>query len=443
MLSLQRLYARSEPATQPLALRTNFAWTLTGNVVYALSQWGMTVVLAKFGSPEMLGRFALGLAITAPVILFAGLALRPVQATDVRKVYRFEDYLGLRLATTVIALLIITLIAVVGGYDEDTVWVILLIGLAKAFEAVSDIFYGLFQQHERMDRVAISMIIRGPLSLMALAVAVLVTRQVWAGAAALAFTWALVLVFYDIPNGKAILQHGLGWCKGQLFRRWSVRLRLFWLSLPLGFTMMLISLNTNIPRYFIEHYWGQRELGFFAAIAYLMVAGTTVVNALGQSASPRLAKYYARGDRRKFVHLLLRLLAMGLMLGFSGILLSLLAGREILTLLYHEEYAEWNSVLVWVMVSAALSYIASFLGYAMTAAHCFVIQPVIFGAVALANGLSCLALVPRYGLLGAAWALGVAHSLQILASMASVMIALWRSPYCKPSQELLVYELER
>ncbi len=46
----------------PLSLRANFSWTFVGNVVYAGSQWGMLVVLAKLGTPEMVGQFSLGLA---------------------------------------------------------------------------------------------------------------------------------------------------------------------------------------------------------------------------------------------------------------------------------------------------------------------------------------------------------------------------------------------
>lgn len=68
-------------------------WTFIGNVVYAGCQWGMLVVLTKLGSPEMVGQFALGLAITAPVFRFADLRLRNVQATDTRREYLFGDYL--------------------------------------------------------------------------------------------------------------------------------------------------------------------------------------------------------------------------------------------------------------------------------------------------------------------------------------------------------------
>src|SRR5271157_5932336 len=77
-----------------LTLRGNFTWTFAGNVVYSRSQWGMLMVLAKLGSPEMVGQFALGLAVTTPIIMFANLQLRGVQATDARREYRFGHYLA-------------------------------------------------------------------------------------------------------------------------------------------------------------------------------------------------------------------------------------------------------------------------------------------------------------------------------------------------------------
>jgi hypothetical protein len=86
--------------SQRLTLRVNFVWTLTGNVFYAACQWGILVVLAKLGTSQMVGEFALALAITAPVVIGAGLSLRGIQATDARSQYRFGDYLLLRLLTT-------------------------------------------------------------------------------------------------------------------------------------------------------------------------------------------------------------------------------------------------------------------------------------------------------------------------------------------------------
>jgi O-antigen/teichoic acid export membrane protein len=405
-------------SSKGLTLRANFTWTFAGNVVYSGCQWGMLMVLAKLGSPEMVGQFALGLAVTTPIIMFANLQLRSVQATDARREYRFGHYLALRLLTTALAILVIIGIVFGGGYRQETALVILAVGASKAFESISDVVYGLLQHHERMDRIAHSMMIRGLLSLSALGAAVYLTRSVFWGATALAVVWAILLIAYDLPNGGRVLYV---WGGESLRPCWDLPelVRLAWLSLPLGFVMMLISLNTNIPRYFIQHYLGERELGIFAAMGYLMVAGTTVINALGQSASPRLAVYYAGLDLEAFWRLVGRRVGLGAALGAAGILVALVLGRETLTALYRPEYAEHTAVFVWLMVAASVGYVASFLGYGMTAARYFRPQLPLFGLCGAASALGCLWLVPRFGLMGAAWA-GLAS--QIVQLIGGVVI---------------------
>jgi O-antigen/teichoic acid export membrane protein len=414
---------------KPLTLRHNFSWTFIGNAVYAACQWGMLVVLAKLGSPEIVGQFTLGLAVTAPVFMFTNLQLRSIQATDATKQYLFSDYLELRLIGTGLGLVAIAIITFLAKYPWEISLVILLVGLAKAFESISDIYYGLLQQHERMDRIAISLMIKGPLSLILLGIGVYLSSGVVWGVVGLVFAWFVVLFVYDIPNGVLILN-------SIPKSRWHlVTLKnLAWLSLPLGLVMMLISLNTNIPRYFIEQYLGERELGIFAAIAYLMVVGSMVVNALGQSASPRLAKYYAVGNAIAFRRLLLKLVGIAVLLGGGGVLVALVGGEQILTLLYQSEYAQHTSLFVWLMIAAGIGYVSSFIGYGITAARYFRIQLPLFAAVTTTSAITCLWLLPKLGLLGAAIALIIAAIVQVICSLAVIIHALHKS---HPSVELI------
>lgn len=431
---------------KPLTLRRNFSWTFVGNVVYAACQWGMLVVLAKLGSPEMVGQFTLGLAVTAPVVLFTSLHLRVVQATDAKQQYVFGDYLGLRLISSALALLIITGITLIAGYRGETSLVILVVGLAKALESISDVFYGLIQQHERMDRIAVSMMIKGPLSMLLLGFGVYITHSVLWGAVGLAVAWAVVLFSYDIRSGALMLNTYPIKPRGEVSKepalavvirpRWHLKTlkKLVWLSLPLGFVMMLISLNSNIPRYFIERYLGERELGFFAAIAYLMVAGGMVVNALGESANPRLAKYYALGDSKAFRTLLLKLVGIGVVLGGVGVLVTVVAGQQILTLLYRPEYAKYTNLLIWLMVATGINYVSSFLGYGITAARYFRIQMPLFAIVTTISATVCLWLIPNMGLLGAAIALLIAAAVQAVLSLAVVLLAV-RKLHTSPEKQ--------
>lgn len=420
---------------KPLTLRRNFSWTFVGNVVYAACQWGMLVVLAKLGSPEMVGQFTLGLAVTAPVIMFTNLQLRAVQATDARQEYVFGDYLALRLVSTGLGVAIVVGITLTAGYRRDTSLVILVVGLAKALESISDVFYGLIQQYERMDRIAISMMVKGLLSLLFLALGIYLMHSVIWGAVGLAVAWAVVLFGYDIRSGALMLNTAPKKAHDQIPEpsvgvalrprwHWGTLSKLVWLALPLGFVMMLISLNANIPRYFIERFLGERELGFFAAIAYLMVSGGMVVNALGESANPRLAKYYAMGNSIAFRSLLLKLVGIGVVLGGIGVLVAVIAGRQLLTLLYRREYANYANLLAWLMVVTWINYVSSFLGYGMTAARYFRIQMPLFTLVTTISATACFWLIPNVGLQGAAIALLLAAIVQAVISGAVILHAL-------------------
>ncbi|OPZ74195.1 MAG: Polysaccharide biosynthesis protein [Firmicutes bacterium ADurb.Bin456] len=392
---------------RPLSLCRNISWSVLGNTIHSACQWGILVVLAKCGTATMVGQFAFGLAITAPVYMFSNLQLRVVQATDARNEYAFGHYLGLRLLTVAASLLVLGFMSKTGGYSSGEIRVILWIALAKGFESFSDIVFGLWQNHERMNRVAISLLIKGPLSLLAVLWVLWITGSAAAVAAALAFTGIAVLLFYDLPGASRFA--GIR----PLFDRRVLRC-LVAVSLPLGVVMMLISLNTNIPRYFIEHLLGAEQLGYFAALTYIMVAGAVIVDALERSAGPRLAKYYADGYLKKFRLLLLQLVLTGFLLGLAGLGTVFLFGAEILTFLYQPDYAAYTRLFALIMVAAGLRYMASFFGCGLTAARCFRIQPLLHILIILVNIPACAVLIPAKGLEGAALVLIATAAIQFL-----------------------------
>jgi len=419
------------PENKPLTLRRNFSWTFIGNLVYSGCQWGMLVVLAKLGSPEMVGQFTLGLAVTAPILMLTNLQLRDIQSTDARNHYLFSDYLGLRLIMTGLALPIIVGITFGTGYRGETALVIILIGLAKGIESISDVFYGLLQKHEQMDRMALSVIMKGLLSLIMLSMGIYISGSVLWGVVGLVVAWIFVLFSWDIPSCQSLISKYTSEIpdslKGSPLRpRWQLKTvkNLIWLSFPLGLVMMLISLNANIPRYFLEKYLGARELGVFAALAYLMVVGNIVVNALGSAAIPRLAKYYAAENVTAYRKLLLQLVGIGCLLGLASILTAYVAGDKILTIVYQAEYAKYAGIFIWLMVTAGIGYVSSFLGEGMIAARYIRVQIPLFLIVTGTSAIASFWFIPTNGLKGAAIALMIAETVRIIFTLGVVFHAL-------------------
>jgi O-antigen/teichoic acid export membrane protein len=101
-----------------------------------------------------------------------------------------------------------------------------------------------------------------------------------------------------------------------------------------------------------------------------------------------------------------------------------LAGRPILLLLYQPEYAGRVGVFLWLGIAAAIGYVASLLGYAMTAARYLRAQLPVFLSVTLVTAAGCAVLVPGHQLPGTAIAIILASICQALASAAVIVHAL-------------------
>lgn len=391
----------------PPSLRRNFSYALVGNVTYSACQWLSFVVLAKLGSAAIVGQFALGLALTAPIVIFANLSLATLIITDARREHPFGDYMAIRVITIVIAANVIVATTLYGGYSAETTRVVLLLGLAKLVDALSDIFLALLQQRERLDRVGVAFAVNGLMSLQALTIAMYLTHDATLAALASVFGSLVALGFVAIPSARAVLaQGGVGSWRPLLptFHLKAMK-RLVLLAAPLGVVGLLLSVNSSIPRLVIQHFEDEAALGIFAALASLMLAGNTVAAALSQAAAPRLAQYFAAGRLADFRWLLLRLCALGAALGVGGMLVAALAGKPLLTLIYRPEYAEHLDVFLWLMGVAAVNYVLGFAGVAVTAMRIFTRQvPLhIINTVVIA-ALSWV-LIKRYSLLGGAIAL--------------------------------------
>jgi O-antigen/teichoic acid export membrane protein len=401
-------------ALMALSMRRNAAWAFLGQVVFAACHWGGFIVLGRLGGPEELGRYALALAVVTPIMLFGRMQMRELLVADAVQRHQFEDYVAVRLAGTGCAGVIILAIAFL-DHTWQAALPILLVALARGFENLSEMHYGLAHRQKRLDLVARSVMLRGVVGLLALGTGYYLSKDLAVGLIGMAAAWGLVWWFLDRATTKQWRDRSGSEPAWQ--PRLRARLRLAWTAVPLAIAMLLVTLNPNVPRYFIEAAIGLEALGLFAAMAHFVIAGRMIINAFCQAASPRLADLYAAGDRSEFRSLLLRLIGFSLLPGLGGLAVAIVVGRELLGLIYGPRFAEGADVFPWIMLVGAVLYVQTPFGYGLTAMHQFNIQPLIFGLVVLVNAAGCLLLVPRYGLLGATFPWLASVACQFLLSL--------------------------
>lgn len=419
--------------SKPLSLRKNFSWTAFSSVFYNFCQFCLLVALTKLGTTEMAGLYTIGLAVTAPVMIFFGTNLRAVIVSDVRRECPFGVYLTFRLISLFLAMSAIFAITMAVGYQFETMLIIMMVGVAKSVEAISAIFFGYFQQNERMDQIAISRIAKGVLSIVFFIDGFWTSGSVLGGVVGLATAWMLTLLFFDIPRAVILAHHRVIFQNAPMERFWPVwsthhMKKIFKLSTQVGVVVMLTSLHVNIPRYFVEAFEGSSALGIFGPMSYFMVLGNEVVLALGQSAAPIMARLYVNGDRTAAIRLLLQQKAVAALVGISGVVLAAAAGPWILTVAFGPEYAQHSQMLLILMITSGITLMASFSSMFLTATRSFWIQIPVRICSTSAMAFFCYLLVPTHGIIGAATAMLFGTLVHAGLALSATIFILHRMP---------------
>jgi O-antigen/teichoic acid export membrane protein len=400
-------------------MRSNFAWTFAGNVFAAASQWLILALLTKTTSDAITGQFVLALAICTPIFMFAGLDLRVLQATDGNNEFTFAEYRKLRWITAVSALVLVPIVCLFGGQDWTTFWVVCGVGVGKLAESIADIHNALLQKSERMDRVSRSLVAHGFLSCVGLVCGLLLTGELAIGVWAASAMRFVVLLSYDMPLVNSLQPKTID--TGDEDSTEPVRsgrlLKLAILGLPLAIKALLIALIANVTRYFVFGWGGLVALGIFGPIAMLMTAGTTVARAMNQSVAAKLGRLFRSNNRGGFLSLIRRLQTLYLGLGVCGVLVAWLAGPTLLSWLFREEFVNYHSLLVLVMIAAAFQYQGGALDMAMVAQRRIRILAFLSATtLAVLAGL-CWWLIPIHGLDGAGYALLASRVPRVTALM--------------------------
>jgi len=394
-----------------LSLRRNFVWSITGTAVYNLAQWLLLVALARFGTSELVGEFALMLAISAPVYMTVGLNLRVVRATDVRRRWTPQQYHLLRLLLNVLSFVITLAIAFIAGFPSGELLVLSLLALSKAVETTSLLLYGFFQLRGRLDLVARSMLLRACLGSVLFVAGLILTGGLAGACAGLVLGWIGTWAVHDRPcemrllasESEAILADG---ALGEMGRGtiWSLARS----AVPLGADTGVVSLATNAPRFAVQAFMGSSALGVFAALAYFTQVVSLVTGALGDSVVGPLAKQAARRDAEEFGRLLLKLATFAVVVSGASAVGAWVVGAWVLRLVLGGEYAD-RGLLVILMLGAGGITLQRSLGRGLQAAQQYSTLLLVDSLVLISTIVFALALTPRFGLDGAAAALGLGY----------------------------------
>ncbi len=413
------------PATQAVrpALRTSFAWLLWSGVFYGLAQWSILIVMTRALSVEDVGTYTLALAISAPIMMFSGLQLRTLQATDSLSIFEFADFYTLRLLLSTASVPVVAMTASLFSRTGHAVLVCTLVAVAKAVESQSDAVHGYFQRHEAIRLIAYSVMLKAALSALVMTVVLILTNSLVIAVTSEVLAFATIFFAFDLRRLRGLPETPrrilvVPWAES----RRRIR-RLARQGFPLGLSAGASSLRMNVPRYFLQAQAGAAALGFFGAVSYLNIALGRVVLALNNAAAARLSdSFYS--NPAQFKRLFWRVVGVIALLGIVAIAVSALFGTELLHIFYGQAYSRYSLAFAISITAAAAGGVASTFELALTVARRLDIQAAAGLAALLTGSLASALLVPKWGVSGGACALAAIHfvHLAIIAGAATIEI---------------------
>ncbi|WP_292068863.1 oligosaccharide flippase family protein [Marivita sp. XM-24bin2] len=400
----------------PLSLKRNIVFATIGRGYYALTQFLVIVVTSRLGTPEDVGILTLAAAVVTPLFFLTSMGIRDVLTVDDLDRFTRVDYVVLRLAGSVLAVLV-AIIAAFAVYGEQDVVVplsILAFSLIKFFGAQSALNHGLFQRAERLDFVAWSIFARGTAGFLAFVGVFFLTRDLALALFCEAAAWFLTYSLVDQGLLRRLnLESPFRALSATNLRRLG-HLTLW--VLPIGIALCLTRAATSIPAIVLENSAGLAAVGYFGVLAYAHTAMSMIANTLGSASAARLRRYFREGRVREFWHLNKQLTLLSLGLGLLATAFAWVAGATVLGWVFGSDYAMRAEFTVTVAASG-LSLVASPAVTAVTAAQAFRWRIFISGSAAAMGLVSSLILIPTYGVMGAALAFVVTSVVYLAATL--------------------------
>jgi len=394
-----------------LLLLKKAKWLVGGNFVFAFSQWVILIFFARMTNQENLGQYALALAIVTPIFAVGNLQLRPLYILDVNseQKYTYTHFYYLRLICSFIAL---ACCLVLGLFFNVSILVLLLVGLLKFFESYSDIIYAHYNAHDQTQLISKSLFLKGTLSVLAVALGLYLFDFY---TALILFLVVYLVVWLFIDN--LYIQ------KTQEIKKMSLDLGIMKSAIPMGISLGIVTLQSNIPRLFLDQYASIEAVGIFTVLSYFIIVGSIFINSICQYLSPRLTHAWNH-NRAYFKKLLSMALLVAGGLGLIAIFLSYFMGEFVLNLVYGAEYVAYTDAFVLTMVAGFILYLATVLGYTLTAIGFIKQQVYLFSIVLIFSVLVSYLCIPEYGIIGGIYTLMVSYLVQCVLSLLVVLFRL-------------------
>src|SRR5690606_22704580 len=106
----------------------------------------------------------------------------------------------------------------------------------------------------------------------------------------------------------------------------------------------------------VEKYFGIEALAIFGSLLYFKSLGGQFISSLAQAGIPKMANFVKVNNYKALNKLLFKMMLIGGVVGGVLTIILYFFGETILRILYTEEYAKYNDVLILILLGTTVTF---------------------------------------------------------------------------------------
>lgn len=385
--------------------RSIYFWNFAGNIAAAAVSILYLIIVSRYTSASDADNFSLAYAIGNLWIVIGMFQVRNYQATDLKETYSYLEYWLTRVIT--VCLMLVTLFPYLlfsGNNVEkgDLFLIIFLTVLYRSCDAFSDLFQGLFQQHERLDIAGKLMVLRYGSSTIILLISLLLSNSLIFSLICLCFFNVLFVYGGDYVQSKQIRTIPFNQISYATFKQ---SISIMKTCLPLFVNGFLLVYVLNYPKQVIDKLLvegvlregAQRDFSILFMPVFFMSLFVLALRPLITD----LAKQWSEKRFHTFNAMIRKILLLLMILGLVVSILAYLIGIPILNIISGIDLSNYSLLLTILVLSGFLYSIASVIGDFLIILRKQVYLLYVYIAMALLTNLLTPLAMREFGLFGA------------------------------------------
>lgn len=335
-----------------------YGWNIFGSLCNAFVSVILMMIITRITGEKDGGIFALAFAAAQLMFTIGGFEMRVYQSTDVNEVFKFKHYLTSRIITCSIMLISTFVYTFAKGWTGTTAIVVILMSLYKLIEALSDVFQGLFQQHERLDLAGKSLALRVITSIIAFALTLYLSKNLVLASLLSVIISIICFIIYDLRCARIFTNIEIDF-------NINILKKLFITCLPLFITAFLIISVYNSPKISIDKYMNYESQAYFN-ILFMPASVINLLNIVFRPLLTTMAIHWNNNNIKKFLSVIIFIVSGLVGLTFITIIGGYILGIPVLSIMYSCDLSMYKKELIIILIGGGFCALSNILSNIIT-----------------------------------------------------------------------------